>query len=57
MEVPFTVGICIFIGTICRTLKCLKLLDEPVAIACVYVCMCAHALSCMGATFLQASYL
>ena len=57
MEVPLTVGICFFIGTICRTLKCLKLLDEPVAIACVYVCMCAHALSCMGATFLQASYL
>ena len=40
---------------ICRTLKCLKLLDEPVAVACVYVCMCASALSCMAAAFLQAS--
>ena len=41
----------------CRTLKRLKFLDEPVAVACVYVCMCARALSCMVATFLQAYYL
>ena len=46
-----------FNGTICRTLKRLKRLDESVAVACVCVCMCARALSCMVATFLQASYL
>ena len=46
-----------FKGTIYRTLKRLKLLDEPVAGAYVYLCMCARAISCMVATFLQASYL
>ena len=56
MEVPLTV-VFFFKGTICRTLKRLKLLDEPVAVACVHVFMCARALSCMVATFLQASYL
>ena len=29
-------------------------MDEPVAVACVYVCMCARALSCTVATFPQA---
>ena len=57
MEVKLTVEICFEKGTIFRTLKHLKLLDEPVAVACVYVCMCARALSCMVAIFLQASYL
>ena len=57
MEVPLTVGIRFCKGTICRTLKRLKLLDEPEAVACVYLCMCARAISCMVATFLQASYL
>ena len=54
MEVPLTVGIVFEKGTICRTLKRLKLLDEPVVVACVYVCMCARALSCTVATLLQA---
>ena len=38
-------------------LKRLKFLDEPVAVAWVYACMCARAFSCVVATFLQASYL
>ena len=53
MEVPLTVET-FFLRTVCRTLKSLKLMDEPVAVACVYVCMCARALSCTVATFLQA---
>ena len=44
-----------FKGMICRTLKRLKRWDEPVAVACVYACMCARALSCMVGTFQQAS--
>ena len=57
MEVPLTVEIFFFKGTICCTLKRLELLDGLVAVACVYVCMCARALSRMVATFLQAFYL
>ena len=48
MKVPLTAGNCFEKGTICRTLKRLKLLDEPVAVACVYVCVCvwAHVCAC-----------
>ena len=41
-----------FKGAICRTLKRLKLINEPVAVACVYACMCARPLSCMVVTYL-----
>ena len=41
MEVPLTVGIVFQKGTVCRTLKRLKLLDQPVAVTCVYVCICS----------------
>ena len=34
-----------FKGTICRILKRLKLLNEPVAVACVHVCVCVRVLS------------
>ena len=57
MEVPLKVVNYFEKGTICRILRRLKRFDEPVAVACVYVCICARALSCMVATFLQASYL
>ena len=57
MEVPLTVGNVFEKGTICRTIMRLKLLYEPVAVACVSVCMCARALPCMVATFLLSSYL
>ena len=57
MEVQLTVGMFCSKGTICRTLKRSKISVELVAVACVYVCMCAHALSCMVATFLQAFYM